>query len=407
MEVIDYRLMINQSSVIRKMYKNALDRAEQIGYENVFDYSLGNPSVPVPEEFNNEIIRLLTSEDSKHVHEYSPNAGIVEVREAIAKSLNSRFGIDYKSEHIFMTAGATSAIAHSLRCVTKQDDEVIVFAPFFPEYTPYVKLAGCKLKVVEPDIKTFQINFEKLEQLLTPEVTAIIVNSPNNPTGIAYSEETIIKLAKLLENKQKEFNHDIFIISDEPYREISFDNIKIPYIAKYYKNTLTCYSFSKSLSIPGERIGYIAINPECKDADIMVSMCVQISRGLGQNAPASIIQRAIVPILDKTAQLSVYENNMNILYDELIKLGFKCVKPNGTFYLFPQSLEDDANIFCQKATKYDLFLVPGDSFGCCGHFRIAYCVQTEKVKRSIFKFREFVQNEYCNLLNKEQSLILR
>lgn len=407
METTDYKLMINEGSVIRKMYKKALDRAEQIGYENVFDYSLGNPSVPVPDEFNQEMIRLLTSNDVKHLHEYSPNEGIKEVREAIAKSLKLRFGINYKAEHIFMTAGATSAIAHSIRCVTKMNDEVIVFAPFFPEYTPYIKLAGCKLKIVEPDITTFQINFERLEQLLTPEVSAIILNSPNNPTGIAYSEDTIIKLAKLLEAKQKEFNHEIFIISDEPYREISFDNKKIPYIAKYYKNTLTCYSFSKSLSIPGERIGYIAINPECKDSDIMVSICVQISRGLGQNSPSSIIQRAIIPVLDKTADLSVYEENMNILYNELTNLGFKCVKPDGTFYLFPQALEPDANLFCQKATKYDLYLVPSDSFGCKGHFRIAYCVQTEKVKRSISKFREFVQNEYCNSLNKEKSLLLK
>lgn len=407
METTDYKLMINEGSVIRKMYKKALDRAEQIGYENVFDYSLGNPSVPVPDEFNQEMIRLLTSNDVKHLHEYSPNEGIKEVREAIAKSLKLRFGINYKAEHIFMTAGATSAIAHSIRCVTKMNDEVIVFAPFFPEYTPYIKLAGCKLKIVEPDITTFQINFEKLEQLLTPEVSAIILNSPNNPTGIAYSEDTIIKLAKLLETKQKEFNHEIFIISDEPYREISFDNKKIPYIAKYYKNTLTCYSFSKSLSIPGERIGYIAVNPECKDSDIMVSICVQISRGLGQNSPSSIIQRAIIPVLDKTADLSVYEENMNILYNELTNLGFKCVKPDGTFYLFPQALEPDANLFCQKATKYDLYLVPSDSFGCKGHFRIAYCVQTEKVKRSISKFREFVQNEYCNSLNKEKSLLLK
>lgn len=407
METTDYKLMINEGSVIRKMYKKALDRAEQIGYENVFDYSLGNPSVPVPDEFNQEMIRLLTSNDVKHLHEYSPNEGIKEVREAIAKSLKLRFGINYKAEHIFMTAGATSAIAHSIRCVTKMNDEVIVFAPFFPEYTPYIKLAGCKLKIVEPDITTFQINFERLEQLLTPEVSAIILNSPNNPTGIAYSEDTIIKLAKLLEAKQKEYNHEIFIISDEPYREISFDNKKIPYIAKYYKNTLTCYSFSKSLSIPGERIGYIAVNPECKDSDIMVSICVQISRGLGQNSPSSIIQRAIIPVLDKTADLSVYEENMDILYNELTNLGFKCVKPDGTFYLFPQALEPDANLFCQKATKYDLYLVPSDSFGCKGHFRIAYCVQTEKVKRSISKFREFVQKEYCNSLNKEKSLLLK
>lgn len=392
----DYRAMLNNKSVIRKMFQYALNRANEIGYNNVFDYSLGNPLVPAPEEFNQEIINLITGENSKHIHEYSPNLGITEVREAIAKSLNKRFGMDYKTEHIFMTAGATSAIAHAIRCVTKPNDEIITFAPFFPEYKPYVTLAGCTIKIVEPDIDTFQINFEEFEKQLNPKVHAILINSPNNPTGVLYSENTIKKLAEILYKKQKEYQHDIFIISDEPYREIIFQGVKSPYISKYYDNTLSCYSYSKSLSVPGERIGYLAANPKCTDSELIAPLCVQISRGLGHNCPSSIIQRALIPVLYKTADLSVYEKNMNILYNELINLGFSCVKPDGTFYMFPKSLEPDANIFCEKAKKYDLIFVPGDSFGCAGHFRISYCIQTEKVIRSLVNLREFVNKEYKN-----------
>lgn len=402
MQFTDYKAMLNQKSVIRNMFQYAVNRGNEIGYDNVFDYSLGNPSVPVPKEFNDEIIRLL-NEDSEHIHQYSPNLGIFEAREAIAESLNKRFDMNYKTEHIFMTAGATSAIAHALRVATKPGDEVITFAPFFPEYKPYVGISGGVLKVVEPDTGSFQINFEKFEQMLTQKVSAILINSPNNPTGVIYSEDTIIKLCELLYQKQKEYGHDIFIISDEPYREIVFENKKCPYISKYYDNTLSCYSFSKSLSVPGERIGYLAVNPKCTDSELIAPMCVQISRGIGHNCPSSIIQRAIIPVLDKTADLSVYEMNKNILYNEFKNLGFDCVEPNGTFYMFPKALENDANIFCEKAKKYDLIFVPSDSFGCGGHFRVSYCLKTEKVRRSLVNLRAFVRNEYG--LNTSSNLV--
>lgn len=401
MQYCDYKEMLNQKSVIRKMFQYALQRGYEIGYDNVFDYSLGNPSVPPPKEFNNAIIKLLNNPTSiSHIHEYSPNLGITEVRAAIAKSLNKRFGMNYKTEHIFMTAGATSAIAHAIRVVTKPGQEIITFAPCFPEYKPYVTLAGGILKIVDADIDNFQINFDKFEKMLNPNVHAILINSPNNPTGVIYSEKTILKLTKILEEKQKEYNHDIFIISDEPYREITFKGIKNPYISKYYNNTISCYSYSKSLSIPGERIGYLAANPNCTDSELIAPMCVQISRGIGHNCPASLIQKALLDVLDKTADLSVYETNMNILYDEFIKLGFNCVKPDGTFYMFPQALEKDANIFCEKAKKYDLIFVPGDSFGCPGHFRVSYCLKTDKVKRSLINLRAFVNNEYKNKINQ-------
>ena len=242
--------------------------------------------------------------------------------------------------------------------------------------------------------ETFQINFEQFDKMLTPSVTAVLVNSPNNPSGIVYSTSTIKKLADLMNRKQAAFRHDIFLISDEPYREIIFDGTDSPYITKYYDNSISCYSFSKALSVPGERIGYLAVNPNCTDALLISQICAQISRGIGHNCPASLMQLAISESLDVTADLSVYEENMNILYDGLTELGFQMVKPGGTFYMFPKALEEDAVRFCEKAKKYDIILVPGDSFGCPGYFRIAYCIEKEKVVRSLAAFRKFVKTEY-------------
>ena len=294
-----------------------------------------------------------------------------------------------------MTSGAAGALAHAFRAVTKPGDEILTFAPYFPEYNPYVEGTGAVLRVVPADTENFQIHFDALEEMLSENVMAILLNSPNNPSGVVYSEETIQKLAKLLERKQKEYGHDIFLISDEPYREIVFDGGTVPYVSSYYKNTISCYSFSKSLSLPGERIGYVAVNPACEWAELIVNMCGQISRGTGHNCPASLIQLAVAEVLDKTSDLSVYETNRNLLYDFLKGLGFTCVKPGGTFYIFPKALEEDAKIFCQKALAYDLILVPGDTFGCPGYFRMAYCIDTEKVERSLPAFRKFVETEYA------------
>jgi len=391
-----YKEMLNGKSVIRQLSEFATARGAEIGYENVFDFSLGNPSVPVPDEFNNTIVRLLKETNPMDLHGYSQSLGIPAVREKIANSLNRRFGMDYTKDHIFMTSGAAGAIAHALRCVTEAGDEVLTFAPFFPEYNPYVNLSGAVLKVVPPNTEDFQINFDEFEKMLSPKVMAVLVNTPNNPSGVAYSEETIKKLASILTEKSKEFGHEIYIISDEPYREISFDGRDIVYVSKYYDYTLSCYSYSKSLSIPGERIGYVAINPKCPFAKEMVVMCGQISRGIGHNCPSSVIQLAVADTCDLTADLSVYETNMNLLYDCLTELGFTVVRPGGTFYIFPKALEEDAKAFCEKALKYDLIFVPADSFGCPGYFRIAYCTDTEKVKRAIPVIKKFVKTEYPN-----------
>ncbi len=389
-----YKDMLQGKSVIRQLSEFATARGAEIGYENVFDYSLGNPSVPVPQEFTDTMIRLLQEKNPMELHGYSQSLGIPAVRDKVAASLNKRFGMNYTGNHIFMTTGAAGAIAHAVRCVAQPGDEILTFAPYFPEYAPYINLTGAVLRVVPADTETFQINFEAFENMLTEKVAAVLINSPNNPSGIAYSTETIKGLAEIMTRKSEQYGHDIFLISDEPYREIVFEGVDSPYPSKLYKNTLSCYSFSKSLSLPGERIGYVAANPECTDAELISPMCSQISRGTGHNCPPSIIQLAVAEVLDLTSDLSVYETNMNILYKELTELGFECIKPGGTFYMFPKALEEDAIAFSEKAKKYDLILVPSDSFGVKGYFRIAYCIDTEKVERSLEAFRKFVKSEY-------------
>lgn len=394
MIVQKYKDMLQGKSVIRQLSEFATARGKEIGYENVFDYSLGNPSVPVPQRFTDIMIDMLQHKNPMELHGYSQSLGIPAVRDKVAASLNKRFGMNYTGNHIFMTTGAAGAIAHAVRCVSEPGDEILTFAPYFPEYGPYIDLTGASLKVVPADTNSFQIDFDAFERMLTDKVAAVLINTPNNPSGVVYSTETIRTLAAVMTKKQEEYGHDIFLISDEPYREIVFAGVDSPYPSKFYDNTLSCYSFSKSLSLPGERIGYVAVNPKCTDAELISAMCSQISRGTGHNCPPSIIQLAVAEALDLTADLSVYETNMNILYKELIDLGFECVKPGGTFYIFPKALEEDAVTFSQKAKNYDLILVPSDTFGVKGYVRLAYCIDTEKVERSLEALRRFVRNEY-------------
>lgn len=394
MLVQKYKDMLSGKSVIRQLSEFASARGRQIGYENVFDYSLGNPSVPVPRDFTDGMIELLSTRESGELHGYSPSLGIDSVREAVAASLEKRFGLPYRKEHIFMASGAAGALAHAFRLVAQAGEEILTFAPFFPEYHPYVDLTGAVLKVVPADTESFQINFEGLEEMLTEKTAAVLINTPNNPSGVVYSADTLEGLARLLRERSQQYGHDIYLISDEPYREIVFEGVEAPFVSAFYENTIMCYSFSKSLSLPGERIGYVAVNPYCRDGKDMVAMCGQISRGIGHNCPPSIIQLAVARVLEQTADLGVYETNMKLLYRELTGLGFTCVKPGGTFYIFPKALEEDAKIFCQKALEYDLVLVPGDTFGAPGYFRMAYCIDTEKVERSLGALRRFVKEQY-------------
>ena len=386
--------MLSRKSVIRELSEYAVARGKEIGYENVFDYTLGNPSVPVPDSYNNSLIRLIGEKSSMDLHGYSQSLGIREVRDAVARFLNRRFGMNYTLDHIFMTSGAAGAIAHAVRLVTVPGDEVLTFAPYFPEYGPYVNHTGAVLKVVPPNTEDFQINFAAFESMINEKTMAVLINTPNNPSGIVYSTSTIKKLADILRDKSREYGHIIYLISDEPYREIVFKDVDAPYVASFYDASITCYSFSKSLSVPGDRIGYVAVNPACPDAEKMIVMCGQISRGIGHNCPSAIIQWAVSENLDITSDISVYEKNMNILYDALCDLGFEVVRPGGTFYIFPKALEEDAIAFCNKGKAYDFIGVPADSFGCPGYFRLAYCVETEKVVRSLEALKKFVKEEY-------------
>ncbi len=384
-----YKDMTGKGSVIREFFTYANKKAAELGAENIYNYSLGNPSVPVPQEFTDAMIDMLKTKNPVSLHGYSPSLGIDSTRQAVADSLNKRFNMNYTIDNIFMSSGAAGALSHALRCVVKENDEVITFAPYFPEYVPYVTGTGARLTIIPADIDTFQINFDAFEKAMNENVQAILINSPNNPSGIVYSTETITRLADILRAKQKEYGHDIYLISDEPYREIVFEGTDAPFISSFYDNSICCYSFSKSLSLPGERIGYVAVNPACKDAKLIVLMCGQISRFTGHNCPPSIIQLGVEKVLNLTSDLSVYEKNMKLLYNELTRIGYHIVKPGGTFYMFPRTLIPDANEFCWTAAKeLNLIIVPGDSFNCPGHFRISYCVSTEMVERSLPAFEK-------------------
>ena len=389
-----YLDMLGNKSVIRELAEYAGRRGEEIGYENVFDYSLGNPSVPAPASFTDAAIHYLETEEPVRLHGYSPSLGLTSVREKVAASLRRRFGVEYQMEHIFPTAGCAGAIAHAVRAVTVPGEKVLVFAPFFPEYVPYINDSGAVLEIVPARTEDFQINLDAMEEMLDENVAAVLINSPNNPSGVACSAETLTRLADILSRASAQYGHTIFLISDEPYREIAFDGKVIPYAAAYYANTLTCYSFSKSLSIPGERIGYVAVNPSCDHAAQLVPMMGQISRGIGHNCPSSLIQLAMAEAVDDTSDLGVYETNMNLLYDTFTELGFDVQRPDGTFYIMPKALEEDSVAFCQKAKDYDLIFVPCDGFGAPGYFRVAYCIDTQKVRRSLPVIRKFAEEQY-------------
>lgn len=378
-----YKKMLSQESMIRQIFMYGKKRGAEIGYENVFDYSLGNPSVPCPPAFTAAMQKLLAEKEPVALHGYCPNQGDPDFRRAVAESCARRFGLAYEAKHIFPTTGAAGALAHALRAVVTPGQKVLTFAPYFSEYGPYVAGLDAVLEIVPADTETFQPNFDKLEQMLDETVAAVLINTPNNPSGVAYSCASMQRLGDILRAKSAAFGHEIFLISDEPYREIRYAGAEHPYPAAYYDNTLTCYSFSKSMSLPGERIGYVAVNPKAEGADILVDMMAQISRGTGHNCPPSLIQQAVAQCIDCTSDLSVYETNMNLLYNKLVELGFTVVKPGGTFYIFPKCLESDSMAFCEKAKEFDLLLVPGDGFGVPGYFRMAYCIDTEKVQRSL------------------------
>lgn len=378
----------SKRSTIREIFEYGKKRAAVVGAENIFDFSIGNPSVPAPACVNETIKELVDTVDSTQLHGYTSAQGDAGVRKALADSINRRFGMSITGDNLYITVGAAASISICLRALAEEGDEFITFAPYFPEYKCFVEANGCELKVVPAQIEDFQINFDEFEKLINKNTKAVIVNSPNNPSGVVYSEKTISGLAEVLKAKSEEYGKPIFIIADEPYREIAYDGVKVPYIPKYYDNTFVCYSYSKSLSLPGERIGYIVVPDEVTDSKAAYAAVCGAGRALGYvNAPA-LFQRVIAKCCEETSDISIYQKNRDMLYDALIKNGFKCVKPEGAFYLFPQALEEDAYAFCEKAKTLDLLLVPGDDFGCPGHVRISYCVQNEMIQRAIPAFEK-------------------
>ncbi len=387
----EYTEMLREKDIIFEIFAHATKRRAEVGPERVYDFSLGNPSVPAPEAVAESIRRITAETDALALHSYSPAGGVPQVREAVAADLNRRYGTDYEGKHIFMTCGAAAALAHALRAVSNPGDEILAFAPCFSEYGPYVSGAGCNLTLVSADTESFQINFAALQSALSPRTAAVLLNSPNNPSGVVCSTGTVKKLAEVLRAKAAEYGHTIYLISDEPYRDIVFNGVDSPYIAKLYPHTLTCYSFSKSLSLPGERIGYVAVNPACDRAQGILELLPQISRTTGHNGAPSLLQRVAADCCALTSDLTVYERNKELLYSALRSYGYQCVEPGGTFYMFPRSPEADARAFCRRAMEKDLLLVPGDGFGCPGHFRIAYCVPTEAVERSLPVFKALAE----------------
>lgn len=381
-----------KKSTIRTVFEYGRKRAAIVGEENVYDYSLGNPNVPAPGFIKKAIIDILNEEDPCDVHGYTIAPGIPVVREKLAKSVNRRFKTNFTANNFFMTAGAAGAITIVFKALAEPDDEFIVFAPFFPEYKCFVESTGAKLVVVPAQVSDFQIDFTAFAAKLSAKTKAVIINSPNNPSGVVYSEETIKKLSSMLTEKEKEYGHPIFLISDEPYREIAYDNIPVPYLTHYYKDAIICYSYSKSFSLPGERIGYIIVPDEVTEAHKLYGAIAGAARVLTHvNAP-SLFQRVIARCCDEPSDISAYQKNGDLLYQGLIEAGFTCLRPQGAFYLFPKALEDDDYAFCKKAQEFDLLLVPGSDFGCPGYFRASYCIKTDTIKRSLPVFKKIAQS---------------
>lgn len=384
--------LVNNNSAIRMMFEEGKRLAAIHGAENVYDFSLGNPNVPAPASLNKAIKEILDEEESTFVHGYMSNAGYEDVRETVAQSLNRRFGTSFTQNNIIMTVGAAGGLNAALKAIVNPGDEIVTFAPYFLEYRAYVSNFDGVLVEVSPDTATFQPNIEEFEKKITPKTKAVIINNPNNPTGVVYSEETVKKLVAVMEAKQKEYGTEIYLISDEPYRELAYDGVDVPYLTKYYANTIVGYSFSKSLSLPGERIGYLVIPSEMPDYKNVFAAASIATRVLGfVNAP-SLMQRAVARVIDEQTDIAYYNRNRELLYNSLTEYGFQCVKPEGAFYLFVKSPVADEKEFVNKAKEYNILMVPGSSFACPGYVRIAYCVAYETIERSLKSFKDLAKN---------------
>ena len=383
--------LVKNSSAIRAMFEEGKIMAAKYGAENVYDFSLGNPNVPAPAEVKKAVFEELEKEDPVVLHGYMNNSGYEDVRAAIADSINRKFQTSFGEKNIIMTVGAAGGLNVILKTLLNPGDEVIVIAPYFGEYNSYVSNYDGKIVVVSPNTETFQPNLEELEQKITARTKAVIINSPNNPTGVVYSEDTIKKMADILRSREKELGTDIYLISDEPYRELVYDGIEVPYLTKYYENAIIGYSYSKSLSLPGERIGYLVIPDEVSDAEDVIAAANVATRILGYVNATSLMQKVVAKCLDAKVDVPFYNRNREALYNGLKELGFECIKPEGAFYLFVKSPVEDEKVFCAAAKKYHILIVPGSSFACPGYVRIAYCVSYETIMNSMPGFKALAE----------------
>ncbi len=393
--------MVNQTfydlgtapSVIRQLFAYGLEQAKVVGPENVFDYSLGNPSIPAPKRVNESIHKIVDETDSIQLHGYSMAQGFEEPRRAIAADLSRRFGLEIQADDLFLTCGAAPALISVIKAlVADGDSEIMVIAPFFPEYAPFITANGGKMVLVPADTQAFQIHLEEVEKRITSHTQAIIVNSPNNPSGVVYTEETLRGLAALLERKSAQYGHPIYIIADEPYRELVYGGVKVPFIPNLYKNTIVCYSYSKSLSLPGERIGYVYVPSFADDSAAVYAAVSGAARVMGHVCPPTLFQKVVGLCAQERPDLQAYEENRNLLYDSLREMGYECAKPDGAFYLFVKAPGGDANAFSEKAKReHNLLVVPADGFGCPGYFRLSYCVAKDMILRSLPAFRAMME----------------
>lgn len=386
-----YALGTNRSC-IRELFEYARERAALVGAENVYDYSLGNPSIPAPGEVKQAILDILEDTDSLQIHGYTSAVGDLQAREAIARELNRRYGADITPEELFLGCGAAPELTAVFRALTVPGSDILAIAPYFPEYAPFVAQAGGTLRVVPPDVPDFQIRLDGVEEMLTPNTVAVIVNSPNNPSGTVYTAETLGALAELLTKKSEEYGHPIYIVSDEPYRELVYDGVQVPFLPAIYKNTIVCYSYSKSLSLPGERIGYIYVPKEAEDGQALYAAVAGAARGAGHVCAPSLWQQVIARCAHLRPDLQAYDRNRRALYQGLVDAGYEVAKPDGAFYLFVKAPGGDAVAFSEAAKKRDLLVVPGDGFGCPGYFRICYCVSYDMIIRSLPVFRQLIHS---------------
>ena len=381
-------------SVIRQLFAYGLEQAAKVSPEKVYDYSLGNPSIPAPKKVNESIKKIVDETDSIKLHGYSMAAGFDTARDAVAKDLSNRFGLDVKGSELFFTYGAAPALVSIIKALTvNSDSEIMVVAPFFPEYRPFITANGAKMVMVPADTEAFQIHLDEVEKRITANTQGIIINSPNNPSGVVYTEETLKGLAALLERKSAEYGHPIYIIADEPYRELVYGGVKVPFIPCLYKNTIVCYSYSKSLSLPGERIGYVYVPGFADDRDAVFAAIAGAARIMGHVCPPTLIQKVIELCAEERPDLVAYDENRNLLYNSLREMGYECAKPDGAFYLFVKAPNGDANAFSEKAKlDHNLLVVPADGFGCPGFFRLSYCVSNDMIRRSLPAFKAMIES---------------